>query len=496
MSADIPYKDALSIAALIREREISALEATEAFLARIEEVEPRVHAYINLAAERARDSAAGIDRMLQKGQALLQHRYAGVPIAIKDVLSTKGFTTTCGSRILENFVPVYDATAVERVSEAGTVMLGKANMDEFAMGSSTENSYFGPTSNPWDLERVPGGSSGGSAAAVAAGEAPWALGSDTGGSIRQPAALCGIVGMKPTYGLVSRYGLVAFASSLDQVGPMTLNVPDCAALLGVIAGHDPRDSTSIQQPPMDYLGSLSSEVRGMKAGVVRELSSEGIEPGVLDSFKRAVEVLEGLGVSCEEVSLPSFSYGLSAYYLIAPAEASSNLARFDGVRYVFRTDAEVDDIWEMYDRTRAEGFGPEVKRRIMLGTYALSAGYYDAYYAQAQKIRTLIVRDYGRAWESYDVLVSPTSPSVAFRLGEKTADPLSMYLSDICTIPVNLAGIPALSLPCGLSEGLPVGFQVMGPPLAEQKLLDIAYALEQALGFDALPPVASAGEVA
>ncbi|MFH1148884.1 MAG: Asp-tRNA(Asn)/Glu-tRNA(Gln) amidotransferase subunit GatA [Actinomycetota bacterium] len=496
MSADIPYKDALSIAALIREREISALEATEAFLDRIEEVESRVHAFINLSAERARDHAAAIDRMLQKGQALLQHRYAGVPIAIKDVLSTKGFTTTCGSRILENFVPVYDATAVERVSEAGTVMLGKANMDEFAMGSSTENSYFGPTSNPWDLERVPGGSSGGSAAAVAAGEAPWALGSDTGGSIRQPAALCGIVGMKPTYGLVSRYGLVAFASSLDQVGPMTLNVSDCAALLGVIAGHDPRDSTSIQQPPMDYLGSLSADVRGMKAGVVRELSSEGIEPGVLDSFKRAVEVLEGLGVSCEEVSLPSFSYGLSAYYLIAPAEASSNLARFDGVRYGFRTDADVDDIWEMYDRTRAEGFGPEVKRRIMLGTYALSAGYYDAYYAQAQKIRTLIVRDYGRAWDSYDVLVSPTSPSVAFRLGEKTADPLSMYLSDICTIPVNLAGIPALSLPCGLSEGLPVGFQVMGPPLAEQKLLDVAYALEQTLGFDALPPIAGTGEVA
>lgn len=476
---DIVFGEALEISRLIQKRELSAAEVTDAFLTRIEAVEPRVHAYITVLDSAARTRAAEIDGQLGRGEEA--GLYAGVPVAVKDVLSTRGVPTTCGSRMLESFVPVYDATAVEQISGAGAVILGKANMDEFAMGSSTENSYFGPTRNPWDLDRVPGGSSGGSAAAVAAGEAPWALGSDTGGSIRQPAALCGIVGLKPTYGLVSRYGLVAFASSLDQVGPMTRTVSDCAALLGVIAGHDPRDSTSIPGERPGYLAGLTGEIAGMKAGIVRELSSEGIEPGVKERFDGAVTMLEGLGVRCEEISLPSFSYALSAYYLIAPAEASSNLARFDGVRYGFRDEVEGDDVWRMYDRTRSVGFGHEVKRRIMLGTYALSAGYYDEYYAQAQKIRTLIVKDYGTAWESYDFLVSPTSPSTAFRIGEKIDDPLTMYLSDICTIPVNLAGIPALSLPCGFDAGLPVGFQVMGPPLAEMTLLNVAYALEAAL---------------
>jgi aspartyl-tRNA(Asn)/glutamyl-tRNA(Gln) amidotransferase subunit A len=482
---DLIDRDALSIAESIRGRELSALEVTRAFLERIDSVEPKVKAFINISSEQAKERANEVDRAIAGGAGA--GVFGGVPIAVKDVLTTKGFPTTCGSKMLEDFVPVYDATAVRRIREAGTVMLGKSNMDEFAMGSSTENSYFGPTMNPWDLERVPGGSSGGSAAAVAAGEAPWALGSDTGGSIRQPAALCGIVGLKPTYGLVSRYGLVAFASSLDQVGPMTRTVRDCAALLGAIAGHDPQDSTSIPGELPDYLGSLTGEVKGLKAGVVRELSNDGIDTGVRSRFGEAVALLEKLGVTCEEVSLPSFSYGLSAYYIIAPAEASSNLARFDGVRYGYRTAGESEDIWEMYDRTRDEGFGREVKRRIMLGTYALSAGYYDAYYAQAQKIRTLIVRDYGRAWEKYDVLVSPTSPSTAFKLGEKVDDPLTMYLSDICTIPVNLAGIPALSLPCGLADGLPVGFQVMGPPLEEVKVLNVAFALEESIGFDARP---------
>jgi len=483
----IIFADALTISDMIKARKISVREVLEEFFGRIDEVEPRVHAYINLSREEAYLAVEGLEDELLRGADA--GPYAGVPIAVKDVLSTRGFPTTCGSRMLEGFVPVYDATAVERIKAAGTIMLGKANMDEFAMGSSTENSYFGPTRNPWDLERVPGGSSGGSAAAVAAGEAPWALGSDTGGSIRQPAALCGIVGLKPTYGLVSRYGLVAFASSLDQVGPMARTVRDCAGLLGVIAGHDPNDSTSISAEVPDYLEGLTGEVKGLRAGVVKELSSEGIDADVLSLFKAGVDKLSDMGIECEEVSLPSFSYGLSAYYLIAPAEASSNLARFDGVRYGYRSPEEHEDIWEMYDRTRAAGFGQEVKRRIMLGTYALSAGYYDEYYAQAQKIRTLIVRDYGRAWQNFDVLVSPTSPSTAFKLGEKTSDPLTMYLSDICTIPVNLAGIPAISLPCGLSDGLPVGFQVMAPPLEESKLLNVAYALEREVGFEALPPI-------
>lgn len=481
------FTDALEIAGLIREKEVSASEVCESFLGRIEAVEPEIHAFINVSAEVARARAAAVDQRLAAGED--PGAFAGVPIAIKDIFSTRGFPTTCGSRMLENFLPVYDATAVARVESGGTVMLGKSNMDEFAMGSSTESSYFGPTRNPWDLERVPGGSSGGSAAAVSAGEAPWALGTDTGGSIRQPAALCGIVGLKPTYGLVSRHGVVAFASSLDQVGPMTRTVRDCAALLGVIAGHDPQDSTSIPGQATDYVAGLDGEVRGLRAGVVKELSSEGIEPGVLERFRATVDLLESLGVTCEEVSLPSLNYSISAYYLIAPAEASSNLARFDGVRYGYRTPQEGEDVWEMYERTRDEGFGGEVKRRIMLGTYALSAGFYDAYYGQAQKIRTLVVRDYGRAWESCDILVSPSAPSTAFKLGEKIEDPLAMYLSDICTCPVNLAGIPAMNIPCGLDDGLPVGFQLMGPPLSEQRILNVAWALEREIAFDPRPPL-------
>jgi aspartyl-tRNA(Asn)/glutamyl-tRNA(Gln) amidotransferase subunit A len=483
---DFHYTGAVELAKMIAAREVSAAEVTRALLSRIDAVEPAVKAFITTVPDEAREAAAVIDRRIAGGEQ--SGPFAGVPIAIKDVLSTRGFRTTCGSKTLEDYIPVYDATAVQKVKSAGTVMLGKANMDEFAMGSSTENSYFGPTGNPWDLGRVPGGSSGGSAAAVAAGEAPWALGSDTGGSIRQPAALCGIVGLKPTYGRVSRYGLVAFASSLDQVGPMARNVADCAALLGIIAGHDPCDSTSIETGVPDYSKALEGNVKGMRVGVVKELSSEGIDPGVLDSFKAAVEKLQAMGLECDEVSLPSFSNGLSAYYLIAPAEASSNLARFDGVRYGYRPEGEFADIWEMYDRVRSEGFGKEVKRRIMLGTYALSAGYFDQYYGQAQKVRTLIVQDYGRAWDRFDVLVSPTSPSTAFKLGEKMDDPLTMYLSDICTIPVNLAGIPGISVPSGLVDGLPVGFQIMGPPLSEEKLLTVASALEREVGFEPRPP--------
>jgi aspartyl-tRNA(Asn)/glutamyl-tRNA(Gln) amidotransferase subunit A len=484
---DLTCKTALQLGEAISEGRLTAVEAAEFFLGRIDALEPEINAFINVAPERALARAGEVDLMISEGVSL--GPLAGVPLALKDVLSTRGLKTTCGSKMLSGFVPVYDATVVELLEGAGMIVLGKANMDEFAMGSSTENSYFGPTRNPWDTRAVPGGSSGGSAAAVSAGEAPVAIGSDTGGSIRQPAALCGIVGMKPTYGLVSRYGLVAFASSLDQVGPMTLDVADCAAMLDVISGHDPKDSTSVPQQSGGYLEALDGEVSGMKVGVIREISGEGIESGVRGCFSRALERLEAIGCDCGEISLSSLEYALSAYYLIAPAEASSNLARYDGVRYGFRESGDGADIWEMYDRTRAEGFGSEVKRRIMLGTYALSAGYYDAYYLKAQKIRTLITRDYDSAFSSYDVLVSPTSPSTAFELGEKVDDPLQMYLSDMCTIPVNLAGIPAISIPCGLSGGMPVGFQIMGPALGEKKVLNAALALERSIDFGGRPGI-------
>ncbi|HZD78832.1 MAG TPA: Asp-tRNA(Asn)/Glu-tRNA(Gln) amidotransferase subunit GatA [Actinomycetota bacterium] len=413
---------------------------------------------------------------------------AGIPVAVKDLFCTEGVETTAGSRILQGHRPLYTATAVRRLTDAGARVLGKTNMDEFAMGSSNENSAYGPVRNPWDLGTVPGGSSGGSAAAVAAGEAVWALGTDTGGSVRQPAALCGVVGLKPTYGLISRYGLIAFASSLDTVGTFTRSVRDAAVLLSTIAGKDPLDATSLDEPRRDYAGDLGQGVAGLRVGVVRETFGQGVEPDVASAVRSAVDRFAALGAEVGEASLPHADYALSAYYLIAPSEASSNLARYDGVRYGLRVQGH--DSVEMMTKTRGEGFGPEVKRRIMLGTYALSAGYYEAYYGQAQKVRTLIIRDYEHAFERFDLLVSPTSPTTAFRLGERTEDPLAMYLSDVFTIPANLAGVPAVSIPCGLDRrGLPIGLQLTAPVLQEARLLAAADAVEQELAFEEVPPL-------
>ena len=405
----------------------------------------------------------------------------GVPIGIKDLFCTAGVPSQAGSKILEDFRPPYTATAVERLMEAGAPVLAKTNQDEFAMGSSTENSAYGPTLNPWDRTRVPGGSSGGSAAAVAAGSVPWSIGTDTGGSIRQPAALCGIVGLKPTYGAISRYGMIAFASSLDQAGPFTRDTTDAALLLGAMAGKDPCDSTSLGLPEPVELPE-ATDLKGIRLGVPEELTGEGIEPGVLDAFRATLDLARELGATVETTHLPHAPQGLAAYYLIAPAECSSNLARYDGVRYGFRANGR--DLLGMYTGTREQGFGPEVKRRVMLGTYALSSGYYDAYYGRAQKVRTLIARDFEQAWERFDFIVSPTAPGVAFELGAKTADPLAMYLNDFCTVPMSLAGIPAISIPNGLSDGLPVGFQIAGPAFSENRILDAAHALEKAIGFD------------
>ena len=405
----------------------------------------------------------------------------GVPLAVKDLFCTEGIPSQAGSRILENYRPPYTATVVAKLTGAGAPLLGKTNQDEFAMGSSNENSAFGPVLNPWDRSRVPGGSSGGSAAAVAAGLAPWAIGTDTGGSIRQPAALCGIVGLKPTYGACSRYGMISFASSLDQAGPLTRDVTDAALLFRHMVGHDRRDSTSIDFPGEIELPRTET-LAGIRLGVPEELSGEGIEPGVLESFNATLKLAEGLGASIEPCRLPHAPHALSAYYVIAPAEASANLARYDGVRYGLRFDA--DELTEMYSRTRAAGFGPEVKRRIMLGTYALSSGYYEAYYGTAQKVRTKIAEDFSNAFAKYDFIVTPTSPWTAFELGSRTADPYAMYLNDFCTVPMPLAGIPAMSIPSGLSEGLPVGFQLAGPAFSENRMLAAAYALERAIGFD------------
>jgi aspartyl-tRNA(Asn)/glutamyl-tRNA(Gln) amidotransferase subunit A len=410
---------------------------------------------------------------------------AGVPLAVKDLFCTAGVPSQAGSRILEDYRPPYTATAVERLTGAGAPLLGKTNQDEFAMGSSTEHSAYGPTLNPWDRGRVPGGSSGGSAAAVAAGSAPWAIGTDTGGSIRQPAALCGIVGLKPTYGAVSRYGMIAFASSLDQAGPLARDVTDAALLLGAMAGADPCDSTSLGLPE-PVRAPTREDLRGVRLGVPEELSGEGIEPGVLAAFDQSLELARELGATVERTQLPHAPHALSAYYLIAPAEASSNLARYDGVRYGYRAPG-VSNLLELYTRTREEGFGAEVKRRIMLGTYALSSGYYDAYYGRAQKVRTLIADDFKRAFRGLDFIVTPTAPTVAFELGAKTADPLSMYLNDFIAVPMSLAGIPAISIPNGLSEGLPTGLQIAGPAFSENALLDAAFALERALAFDSAP---------
>jgi len=468
---------AYELAEKIAAGEVSAREAAGVANARVEEVEGDVNAFVTTTPELALERAERVDA--RNGETKL---WEGVPLAVKDVLSTRGVRTTCGSKILENFEPLYDASALLNFGEA-PIMVGKANMDEFAMGSSTENSAYGVTRNPWDLSRVPGGSSGGSAAAVAAGEGWWALGTDTGGSVRQPAALCGIVGLKPTYGRVSRYGLVAFASSLDQVGPMTRDVRDAALLLQAVAGHDPRDSTSANVEVPDYLSGLEDGVSGLRVGVVTELmEAEGIDPAVRGVAEKVARGLEDAGAEVGEASLPHSGYALPAYYIVAPAEVSSNLARFDGVRYGLRVPA--DGVHEMYRRTREAGFGDEAKRRIMLGTYALSSGYYDAYYAQAQKVRTRIIEDFRAAFSRYDVLLSPTAPTVAFEIGAKVDDPLAMYSQDICSIPANLAGIPSISVPGGLSEGLPVGVQLMSDHFTEGMLLRAARAAEQAAGFE------------
>lgn len=481
------------LAEYIQKGELSAEEVAKAVFSRIHDVEGDIKAYVTLTEELAYAQARRVDERRRAGEKL--RPLEGIPVGIKDNICTKGIRTTCSSRMLENFVPPYSATVIERLEAEGAVITGKLNMDEFAMGSSTENSAFFPTRNPWNLECVPGGSSGGPAAAVAAGEAVYALGSDTGGSIRQPASLCGIVGLKPTYGLVSRYGLVAFASSLDQIGPLTKDVRDCALVLNAIAGHDPRDSTSAPYDVPDYTAFLTGDIKGVKIGVPREFFGEGLDPRVEETVRKAIDRLADLGAVVDECSFPYVEYALPVYYIIAPAEASSNLARYDGVCYGYRAVPEKGkryDIVEMYMKTRSEGFGAEVKRRIMLGTYALSSGYYDAYYLKALKVRTLIKNDFDRLFEKFDVLVSPTSPTPAFRLGEKAGDPLSMYLSDIYTIPVNLAGIPAISLPCGFVDGLPVGLQIMGPAFGEGTILNVAYAFEQDTPYHkARPPLNS-----
>lgn len=464
---------------LIR-KERSAVEITKEALERIDELEPKLHSFLLVTPERALEQARKVDAKIAAGEQI--GMLAGIPIAIKDNMCTRGIRTTCGSRILENYVPPYESTVTAKLAEAGAVIVGKTNMDEFAMGSSTENSAFQLTANPWDLTRVPGGSSGGSAAAVASRQCPIALGSDTGGSIRQPASLCGVVGMKPTYGLVSRYGLVAYASSLDQIGPFGRCVEDAAILLQNIAGYDPKDATSLNVPIPDYTKFVKPTLKPKgqrRIGIVKETFGDGLDAVVEKAVTKAIEVLQELGAEIQVVSCPRFRYGLPTYYIIAPSEASANLARYDGVKYGYR--AEGENLLEMYGKTRSAGFGAEVKRRIAIGTYTLSAGYYDAYYLKAQKVRTLIKEDFERAFAQVDLLVCPTAPSTAFTAGEKTADPLSMYLSDLMTIPVNLAGLPALSLPCGFDEkGLPIGMQLISNVLREDLLFEVGYAYEQA----------------
>jgi aspartyl-tRNA(Asn)/glutamyl-tRNA(Gln) amidotransferase subunit A len=469
---------------LLKSRQISSVELTRSVLERIETVESLVHGYLTVVPELALEQAQRADERRAAGE---DGPFLGVPVALKDVLSTKGVRTTCGSKMLEEFVPVYDGFVAQRLKEQGAVLLGKTNMDEFAMGSSTENSAYFTTLNPWDLTRVPGGSSGGSAAVVAADEAIFSLGSDTGGSIRQPASLCGVVGMKPTYGAVSRFGLVAFASSLDQIGPFTKDVTDCALVLNAIVGHDSRDSTSLSFNVPDYTAALSKDMKGVRVGIPTEYFAEGIEPETEALVRAAIERLRELGAEVGEVSLPHTGYGLASYYIIAPAECSANLARYDGVKYGYSAP-DAENMWDGYFKTRQRGFGPEVKRRIMLGTYALSSGYYDAYYLKAQKVRTLIKRDFDEAFQKFDLLAAPTSPSVAFKVGEKAGDPLAMYASDICTIPVNLAGLPGISLPCGFSQELPVGLQLIGKPLGEEMLLKAAYAYEQSTDWRSRKP--------
>lgn len=464
----------------LNNKDISVSDLVDQALQSVGSREEKVKAFITLDEEGARASARQLDDRLVSGQE--RGLLFGLPVGIKDNIVTKGLRTTCASQFLSNFDPVYDATVVEKLRQADTVTVGKMNMDEFAMGGSNENSSFSPVRNPWDLERVPGGSSGGSAAAVAAGEAYFTLGSDTGGSIRQPAAYCGVVGLKPTYGLVSRFGLVAFASSLDQIGPITKNVEDSAYVLQAIAGYDKMDSTSAKVDVPDYLSSLTGDVSGLRIAVPKEYLGEGVDPQVKETVLAALKTLEGLGAAWEEVSLPHTEYAVATYYLLASSEASSNLARFDGVRYGVRAD-NPDNLLDLYHQSRTQGFGPEVKRRIMLGTYALSSGYYDAYYLKAQKVRTLIKQDFDRVFENYDVIIGPTAPTTAFKLGSQVDDPLTMYLNDILTIPVSLAGVPAISVPCGFVEGMPVGLQIIGKAFDESSVLRVAHAFEQNTEF-------------
>lgn len=460
----------------LRRKEVSSREVTDALLGRIRDVDPQIKAYLIVAKQEAMEQAREADSRIATGNIAA---LTGIPLAIKDNMCTQGITTTCASKILENFIPPYDATVVKRIKEQGGVILGKTNLDEFAMGSSTENSRFMVTRNPWDLDAIPGGSSGGSAAAVAADACIAALGSDTGGSIRQPAACCGVVGMKPTYGRISRYGLVAFGSSLDQIGPITKDVEDCAIMLNVIAGHDPLDSTSRDLPIPDFRKALVKDIKGWVVGVPKEFFVEGMDPEVEEQVGAAIRTLEGLGATIREITLPHTAYAVATYYIICTAEASSNLARYDGVKYGFRASAS-KELMEMYRETRSQGFGQEVKRRIMLGTYVLSSGYYDAYYRKAAQVRTLIKADFEEAFQGCDVIITPTAPTPAFRLGEKVQDPLQMYLSDIFTISVNLAGVPAISIPCGFSTGgLPIGLQIIGRACEEEKIIQAAYTFEQ-----------------
>jgi aspartyl-tRNA(Asn)/glutamyl-tRNA(Gln) amidotransferase subunit A len=460
---------------LIKKKEIKVEELVEAVIREIEEKDGEINAYITKTFDYAIDEAKRIDRTKDKDLPLI-----GIPISIKDNICTKGILTTCASKILDGFIPPYDATVITKIKEAGAIIIGKTNMDEFAMGSSTETSFYGPTRNPWNLDCVPGGTSGGSAAAIANDEAILALGSDTGGSIRQPASFCGVVGLKPTYGRVSRYGLIAHASSFDQIGPLTKDVTDAAILMKVISGYDPADSTSAKIDTPDYISCLEEEIKEIKIGIPTEYFAEGIDPEVKSVILQAIDLISKSGLLCEETSMPHTEYAIPCYYILVASEASSNLARYDGVQYGLRIDG--DSVIDMYRKTRTEGFGDEVKRRIMLGTYALSAGYYDAYYLKAQKVRTLIKQDFDKAFERYDALITPVSPFPAFKIGEKTDDPLQMYLADIYTVTINLAGVPAISIPCGLSkDGLPIGLQIIGKPFDEQTLLKIAFAVEKYL---------------
>lgn len=469
--------------AKLKSKEVSSREATSAMLDRIAELEPRINAFITVTPERALAEAEAADRRIAAGDADV---LTGIPLAVKDIFLTEETLTTCGSRILNNFIPPYSATSFEKLKQRGMVLLGKLNQDEFAMGSSNESSASGPCRNPWNTDCIPGGSSGGSAAAIAARQATVTLGTDTGGSIRQPASHCGCVGLKPTYGRVSRYGVIAYASSLDQVGPLTRDVTDCAIMLGALAGHDPKDSTSVNRPVPDYQAALTNDIRGLRIGLPREYFIEGLDPDVQASMDRAIETYRRLGAEFTEISLPHTDYAVASYYLIATAEASANLARYDGVRFGHRAQ-QAEGLLEMYSRSRSQGFGSEVKRRIMLGTYALSSGYYDAYYLKAQKVRTLIMADFTAAFQEVDVILTPVAPTPAFRIGEKVNDPLQMYLSDIFTIPVNLAGTCAMSLPAGISgQGLPIGVQLIGKPFGEETILRAAHAFEQATEWHSL----------